>query len=144
MEFAIHLHSYKSGIRESLQCLFTIIAAKNLSEIIEVEEETPLAVATAILATPDHSKQAKAKSSSPQKGHSTIDMEQDGLEDSQNKTKDHPRPPTCWRREAWRTESQIELQSGTQRAARKKMIGRRWWLFASCSTFNVLLFFSFF
>ncbi|KAH7846913.1 hypothetical protein Vadar_019593 [Vaccinium darrowii] len=91
---AIHLHSYKS-IGKSLQCLFTIIAAKNLSEIIEVEEGTPLAVATSILATPDHSKQSKAESSSPKKGHSTIDMEQDGLEDSQNKTKDYPRPPTA-------------------------------------------------
>ncbi|KAH7834891.1 hypothetical protein Vadar_020709 [Vaccinium darrowii] len=91
---AIHLHSYKS-IGKSLQCLFTIFAAKNLSEIIEVEEETPLVVATSILATPDHSKQSKAESSSPKKGHSTIDMEQDGLEDSQNKTKDYPRPPTA-------------------------------------------------
>ncbi|KAH7847826.1 hypothetical protein Vadar_030613 [Vaccinium darrowii] len=91
---AIHLHSYKS-IGKSLQCLFTIIAAKNLSEIIEVEEGTPLAVATSILATPDHSKQSKAESSSPKKGHSTIDMEQDGLEDSQKKTKDYPRPPTA-------------------------------------------------
>ncbi|KAH7840808.1 hypothetical protein Vadar_021917 [Vaccinium darrowii] len=94
-EFAVQLRAYKPGLADSLHCLFTIVGIKNVSEIIEAEQEIPLGAVTKIPATTDNSNQNKAESSSPKQDQSTTAMEQDETEHSENKMKDRPHPTTA-------------------------------------------------
>jgi len=72
---------------------FRIAAIKNLSEIVEDQQEIPLVVAHAIRASTNDTQPMQVESSSIKKSDSKTDVEQDKVE-SENKMKEHPRPPT--------------------------------------------------
>ncbi|KAH7838846.1 hypothetical protein Vadar_031887 [Vaccinium darrowii] len=63
---------------------FRIVAIKNLSEIVEDQQEIPLVVAPAIRATTNDTQPMQAESSSIKKSDSKTDMEQDKIEEKQD------------------------------------------------------------